>query len=176
MDGYSQHDVRGASFEEFVDFLFAREVVPTPDDINVGPFPWYWRVEVEYDPRSVASYYIRLFTAPHFLLSRFSVGQLEQGFWAIQSHNLDCSVSDLIWDCNVPFDIRESCVRAMHHLFAELFAAEPLETSSNMWWDSLAYDWHCGNRSRAKGGEDHLMQDVMFAKLAKILALPSAPC
>lgn len=42
MQGYSQHDIRGASFEEFVDFLFAREVVPTPEDINVGPFPSYW--------------------------------------------------------------------------------------------------------------------------------------
>jgi hypothetical protein len=45
-----------------------------------------------------------------------------------------------------------------------------------MWWDSLAFDWHCGNRARANGGEDERMQDVMFETLAKILDLRSVPC
>ncbi|HEV2731066.1 MAG TPA: hypothetical protein VGV15_13625 [Terriglobales bacterium] len=64
----------------------------------------------------------------------------------------------------------------MFHLFERLFAAEPLETAPNMWWDSLCYDWHCGNRLRENGGEDAAMQDVMFETLAKILQLPSFYC
>jgi hypothetical protein len=64
----------------------------------------------------------------------------------------------------------------MFHLFERLFSAEPLETSANMWWDSLCYDWHCGNRSRDRGGEDQLMQDVIFETLTKILALDSVAC
>jgi hypothetical protein len=175
-EGYSQHDIREASFEDFVTFLFDHEVVPVPEDINVGPVPWYWQVEVDCEPRRVASYYIRLFTTPGFLLSRFSADQLEQGFWAIQSCNLDCSVSTVIWDRTIPFEIRESCILSMFDLFAQLFAIEPLETSSNMWWDSLAFDWDCGNRARANGGEDQLLQDVMFTTLARILELPSVPC
>ena len=45
-----------------------------------------------------------------------------------------------------------------------------------MWWDALTYDWHCGNRDRDRGGEDLLMQDVMFETLVKILRLESANC
>jgi hypothetical protein len=176
MDGYSQHDIREASFEEFVAFLFDHDVVPDPEDINVGPFPWYWHAKVDYDAPRVASFYIRLFNAPGFLLSRFSADQLEQGFWAILSEILDCSVSTIIWDTSVPFEIRERCVRSMFELFAQLFAAEPLDTSSAMWWDSLAFDWDCGNRARANGGEDQLMQDVMFTTLAKLLELPAVTC
>ena len=167
MEGHSQYDLRGASFDQFVDFLFDHEVAPRD---------WYAHVEVEYDPYRVVSCYTRLFTSSRFLLSRFSKDQLEQGFWAVHGPVLDCSVSNIIWDQEVPFDIRERCVRAMYRLFADLFAEEPLNSAANMWWDSLAYAWHCGNRTRAKGGEDRLMQDVMFETLARILEIPSEPC
>ena len=166
----SRYDIREASFEDFVTFLFAHDVVPSSEN------PWYRHAEVDYDPRRIASYYIRLFSAPRVLRPRFSVGELEQGFWAIQGGVLECSVRNVIWDRTVPFEIRADCVRSMADLYAQLFVEEPLETSSNMWWDSLAYDWHCGNRARASGGEDQSMQDVMFATLAKILAMPSESC
>jgi hypothetical protein len=45
-----------------------------------------------------------------------------------------------------------------------------------MWWDALAYDWHCGNRARSNGGEDLAMQDVMFDTLVRILSLPQRSC
>jgi hypothetical protein len=45
-----------------------------------------------------------------------------------------------------------------------------------MWWDAFAYEWHCGNRSRVKGGEDEQMQDVMFETLERILDLPGDGC
>jgi hypothetical protein len=64
----------------------------------------------------------------------------------------------------------------MIDLFRLLFAIEPLETSSNMWWDSLCYEWHCGNRVRERGGEDLRMQNVMFETLAVIPRLDSEPC
>ena len=167
-DPDSQHDLSEASFEDFVGFLF---------DHEVGPFPWYWRVTVDYDPDSVIGYYTSLFTAPRFLLARFTVDQLEQGFWAMQGSLLDCSITDVIWERDVPFANRERCVRAMFDLFAQLFDGWSLESSAvNMWWDSLAYDWECGNRSRANGGEDRPMQDVMFATIARILDLPSETC
>ena len=117
---YSRHDIRHISFEDFVTFLFDHDVVPVPRDKKAGPFPWYWSVTVDYDPRAVIAYYTRLFAAPRFLLAQFPVDQLE--------------------------------------------------------WDSLAFDWECGNRSRANGGEDQAMQDVMFATLARILDLRSETC
>ncbi len=109
------------------------------------------------------------------MLTRYSKGQLEQGFWAMISH-IECAVAVVIWETSVPFEARGSCVRAMYHLYERFFLKQPLETSSNMWWDVLAYDWHCDNRSRANGGEDELMQDVMFETLERILTLPSETC
>jgi hypothetical protein len=45
-----------------------------------------------------------------------------------------------------------------------------------MWWDSLCYDWHCGNRNRGSGGEDLKLQDMFFQTLARVLAIESWIC
>jgi hypothetical protein len=42
-----------------------------------------------------------------------------------------------------------------------------------MWWDSLCYDWHCGNKKRENGGDDLELQDIFFNTLVKVLALDS---
>lgn len=175
MGEHVRHDITSASYEEFVGFLFDHDVVPIPTQDN-QPEPWYWRVDVLFDPRQVAGFYIRLFLDPSFLVTAYSAAQLEQGFWAIQSENLDCSVSLVLWHQDIPVEIRETCVRTMFHLFENLFSKVTSATACNMWWDSLAYDWHCGNRKRANGGEDEFMQDVMFETLSRILFLPSLQC
>jgi hypothetical protein len=176
MDSYTHYNIVDASFEEFVAFLFDHEVIPIPRNGANEPIPWYWKAEVAFEPIRVACDYVRLFSAPEFLLSAFSIERLEQGFWAIQSSNIECSVAEIIWNKQVPFVMRENCVRSMFHLFEKLFAINALETAPEMWWDSLAYDWYCDNRSRAKGGEDECMQNVMFETLEKILSLPSLKC
>jgi hypothetical protein len=168
----TEQDITNCSFEEFVTYLFARSVPVEAERRD----PWYWNVDVTFDPKRVCEYYVRLFREPSFLRERFSKAQLEQGFWAIQSCNLSCSVSQLIWDINLPLATREECIKSMLDLFKRLFAAEPLETSVQMWWDSLCYDWHCGNRKRERGGEDAAMQDVMFHTLSSLLALDSPVC
>lgn len=166
-----EYDLRQSSFEEFVLFLFDKPVPAAGQKEH-----WYWNVDVLFSPRKVATYYVQLFSDPVFLFSRFNKSELEQAFWAIQSDNLECSVARLIWETEIPFSIRENCVRSMFYLFERLFALDPLDTSVYMWWDSLCYDWNCGNRSRDKGGEDLLMQDVIFETLSKILELPTAHC
>jgi hypothetical protein len=77
---------------------------------------------------------------------------------------------------DVPFGIREECIRSMYNLFEILVAVEPLDGAVFMWWDSLCYDWQCGNRDRRRGGEDLQLQDVMFEMLTRILWLNSATC
>jgi hypothetical protein len=167
-------DITNYSFEAFVAFLFEHPVVPVPSPGTGEPEPWYWSMETTFDPLVVAGHYIHLFTQPQPALSQYSGPELEQGFWAIVSGNLNCSVAEIIWDTSVPLEIRESAIRSMYYLYRDFFASHPLETADNMWWDSLAYDWHCGNRLRSNGGEDHSMQEVMFEVLSKILDLPEA--
>ena len=175
LDGYEQYNISSSSFEEFIFFLFDHNVIEAPEK-EVDPEPWYYHAEVEFNPVLIARYYIRLFKEPEFLLSKYSLDKLEQGFWAIQSSNIECAVTEVIWDENIPFDTRKECVKSMYCLYKKLFLKESLDTSVNMWWDSLAYDWCCGNRSRGNGGEDKEMQDVMFETLTNILNLKSDTC
>jgi hypothetical protein len=167
-----QFDVSEYSFDEFVSFIFEHE--PSADRDKQPP--WYFSLEVIYDPQKVCAYYVQLFRQPSFLVERFSKAQLQEGFWAIHGGALGCAVSPVIWDTDAPFAAREECVRSMIDLFKLLFTAEPLESSSNMWWDSLCYDWKCGIRDRERGGEDLRMQNVMFETLSVILQTDSEPC
>lgn len=176
MEGYTQYNILDATFDDFIGFLFDHDVIPDPDDPENDPVPWYWEAEVVFIPINVANYYVELFTEPEFLLARYSSEKLEQGFWAIQSGNIECAVSEIIWLTDVPEKLRENCVRSMYHLFEKLFSVNPLDTSSNMWWDAIAYEWHCDNRNRNNGGEDLWMQDVMFETLKQILSLPNLDC
>lgn len=181
MEGFVRIDISRHSFDQFIDFMFDHEVVTRLNheaaERGEDEQPWYWKlIELVYDPEKVCGYYVRLFREPRFLLQRFSKPQLEQGFWAVQGCNLDCGLGNLLWVSEVSFAVREECVRSMFDLFRLLFATEPLDTSVNMWWDSLCYDWHCGNRSRNSGGEDLKMQDVMFETLSAILCLDSPTC
>jgi hypothetical protein len=167
-----QFDVSEYSFDQFVSFIFAHE--PSADVRKQEP--WYFSLEVMYEPQKVCAYDAQLFRQPSLLLERFSKAQLEEGFWAIHGGALDCAVSRAICNTDVPFAAREECVRSIIDLFGLFFATEPLESSSNMWWDSLCYDWNCGIRDRERGGEDLRMQNVMFETLAVILRLDSEPC
>ncbi|MFY9659646.1 MAG: hypothetical protein WAJ97_03430 [Terriglobales bacterium] len=165
-------DISQYSFDEFITFLFDRDWPPETEKFD----PWYWHTDVIYAPDLICGYYVRLFQESQFLQERFSKLQIEEGFWAIQVPNLDCSAFRIMWEPDLPFAVREECVRTMADLFKNLFAAEPLDTSVQMWWDSLCYDWHCGNRARERGGEDERMQDVIFQTLTAILALDSDIC
>jgi hypothetical protein len=133
-------------------------------------------MEVEFDAKKIGEYYIQLFRQPEFLLKRFTTLQLQEGFWAIQGPNLDCSVFRVIEDRDLPLLAREECIASMADLFKRLFAAHPFDTSVQMWWDSLCYDWHCGNRKRERGGEDLELQDIFFHTLANVLAIDSWIC
>src|SRR5580693_3692267 len=78
-------DLTDFSFEEFVSYVFGHDVPPKSEKYD----PWYFHMEVDFDAKKICSYYVRLFRQPEFLLSRFTKPQLEEGFWAIQSPNLD---------------------------------------------------------------------------------------
>jgi len=98
----------------------------------------------------MCAYYVQLFHRPEFLVSRFTKQQLEEGFWAIMGHTVEWSTANIIDDSNLPLSSRKDCIESMAVLFERLFANEPLDTSVHMWWDSLCYAWHCGNRNRER--------------------------
>jgi hypothetical protein len=113
----AEADLRDAGFEAFVAFLFERPVVPIPRSGSDGPEPWYWNVEPRFQHLVVAGYYIRLFGDPVSALVHYTGEQLEQGFWAIQGTNLECSAGNLVWAPELPLVVRERLVRSMAELF-----------------------------------------------------------
>lgn len=165
-------DLTNSSFDDFVKFLFDRDISLESE----GRDYWYWHIEVEFDAPKIGESYIQLFSHPEFLLGRFTKRQLEEGFWAIQRPVLGCSVYRIIENSDLPLSVREECIRSMADLFRRLFASEPFDTSVQMWWDSLFYDWHCGIRKPEGGGEDLELQDMFFQTLAKVLAIDSWIC
>ena len=68
-------DITKTSFEDFVAFLFDRDVSLESE----GRDFWYWHVEVEFDAKKIAAYYVQLFRQPEFLLERFTKAQLDEG-------------------------------------------------------------------------------------------------
>lgn len=168
-------DITHYSFDQFVDFLFSREIT-NPDLDPDKPEPWYWHTEVVFDPATISDFYIKLFREPTFLIQRFSKVQLDDAFWSIQVENLECSVHTIIFDTELPLTTRTLCIDSMVDLFQKLFAVDPLDTAAFMWWDSLCYDWHCGNRHRDRGGDDMQLQDVIYTALSKILFIESEIC
>ncbi len=165
-------DLTNISFDEFVSLIFDRDTPPEAGKLDAS----FCDVGVEFDAKKMCAYYVRLFQEPEFLVSRFTKPQLEEGFWAIMGHTIEWSTANIIYDSNLPLSARKDCIESMAVLFERLFANEPLDTSVHMWWDSLCYDWHCGNRKRERGGEDLELQNIFFQTLSKILAIDSWIC
>jgi hypothetical protein len=170
-------DITHYSFEEFVKFVFDRDVpvegeVPTAEERSRR---WYYRTNAIFDPYCLSSHYVQLFIESAHLLRLFSKPQLENGFSAIDS-GCTFSVKKLIWNTDLAFERREGVVKSMLYLFRDFFSVEPLGYTANMWWDGLCYCWEIGQRQRSRGGEDSAMQDVMFATMSDILSIDSDEC
>jgi hypothetical protein len=167
MEQPESRDLTNIPFDDFVALIFNPAEQFKPDVL----LP-----DMEINAQSVCAYYVQLFQQPEFLTSRFTKQELEEGFWEIMGYTHDWSLGDLIDYSNAPLSSRKECIESMALLFEHLFAREPLDTSVHMWWDSLCYSWHCGNRKRERGGEDLELQDTYFQTLAKVLAIDSWIC
>jgi hypothetical protein len=166
-------DLTPFTFNQFVDFLFARAVQSESANLRDR---WYFNTEACFDPQRVCGYYVQLFRDSAFLLDRYSRAQLDQGFSAMTVSSLSCSIQELIWSPELPFVDRAECVRSMVYLCRDVFQHDAIGFTASMWWDSFCFAWECGNRQRSRGGEDLLMQDVLFDALSEVVLIDSSIC
>lgn len=169
------YDLRNVSFDKFINFVFEHDVA----GIRTEPGPWYFRenIWIDWNKEHVSNLFIELFHRADELLAIFPKDKLEQGFWAVMSQNLECNAYHLIHDEELDVNLKEKLVCSMYFLYENLFAKDPLETSSNMWWDSLAFDFRDGGpRDPANNNEDKRIQNAMFSTLIKILSIKSEAC
>jgi hypothetical protein len=176
-----QYDLREASFEMFVDFLFDHHVRKQRRDT------WEFFATVQHEPATLVQFYTRLFEDPTVLTDQFRRDQLEQGFWVLMGshHGAIWTVAALVWNSDVPLKERETCIRSMFDLFAKLFADDALGEASFKWWDALARPYHREARSSFYGDKPNTSlsegdwlrtRDVMFETLAQILRLSALNC
>ena len=119
-------DLNNYSFEEWLGFVF---------DHPVEEPPWFFSTEWEGRPEIVLKYVIELFKNPGILLDRYSVEQIEQGFWFLLGAFGE--VSNWIWDNRISWKLREETIRQMVTVFENLFTKVRFDQICYMWWDLL---------------------------------------
>lgn len=179
-------DLSSKTFEEFVKFFFAREVVPDDEQ-----FDYFLRdlsgqrydEAVSSSPEVIVRYLARLFSEFGRIAPAYSLAQLDQGIWGILGENL--RLYGLLWDPSVPLPQRVQCIRAMYSVYSDFVSAsdgEVTATAFGMWWDLILHGFWAHQsvlESRPKWGdvskldmESRLLLDEMFETLKRILDLP----
>jgi hypothetical protein len=159
-----KYDLRNITLDQFVQYVF----------VDAQDEGWDWEATI-FDASEFAKLYTELFSDPTFLLDRFKLEQLERGFWEIQGGCMEGNAAEIIYDTEVPFELRQLFIESMYSLYDKFFAMPTLPMACEMWWDGIAYGYCCGNYSR-ENEDQRQIQDVMFATLCRILALSSEPC
>jgi hypothetical protein len=179
-------DLSSMTFEEFVEFFFARECVPDEKQFD------YYLTDAsgqQYDeaepssPSVLVGYLTRLFSEFGRIGPQYSLAQVDRAFWGILGVRL--RLYDLLWDSATPFAERAQCIRSMYLVYSDFVAKSEVEEMVNcfsMWWDLILHGFWFQTKlfeRRAQMGdiskldaELRQLLDVMFETLKRILALP----
>jgi len=178
------------TFEEYVRFLFDRDVVP--DDAH---FNWYLTDldGAKYDeidrsePAVLVGYMTRLFSDFAAIVAGYSPAQVDQGVWGIWGEAVRSY--ELVFATSVPLSQRLACIRSMYVVYKDYvptFPTAPGLSGFNMWWDLLLHGFWSAPREFVPGTyrgdfskldeESRIMLDEMFETLKLILSLPNHEC
>ncbi len=178
-------DLSSKTFEEFVAFFFARELVPDDEQFDYflrEPSGQQYDEAVLSSPDVVVGHMTKLFSEFGRIAPRYSLAQLDQGVWGILGANL--RLYELLWDTSVPLPQRVQCIRSMYSVYSDFVSAsneDVSKTGFSMWWDLILHGFWAWQtvEQRSEGGgrsrldiESRLLLDAMFETLQRILDLP----
>jgi hypothetical protein len=161
-------DLRHATFEEMVDFVFNHYPEDEVDD------KWYWKEldgDVQIAPSQAVGFITRLCNTSGELVDQFTMRQIAEGIMFIFGARAQFEFLEQLWNPQVPWPDRLACIRSIPNLYAQVFERDPDGTGgcAFMLWDSIAYGYCCGNRNPTTSAEDARVQDAMFAALVSML-------
>lgn len=180
-------DLSAKSYDEFVDFFFARDVVPDDEQ-----FDYFFRdvsgeqyeAIVFSSPARVVGYMTRMFSEFGRIASKHPLALVDQAVWAILGAGLN--MPDLLWDESTALADRTACIRSMGDVFSNYVVAlgpEPEESGFFMWWDLVLKSfWWQPRFDQAGSGtgevgkldaDSRSLLDAMFETLQRILELPN---
>ena len=155
-----------ATFADFVSFFFGGGAVAFQRDCVTVSDPMY-------DAQTVVRFYSKLFSESCIVLRGYERSSVDAGFAAMVDPNVPMCLMELIWQANVPLNLREKMIMSIVSLYRDFFDHDPLFGTPFMWWDRIAYDFECGNRQRSDNFETARLQDCIMDALVQILSLPS---
>lgn len=169
--------LRDASFEEWIEFIFAR---PVSDPA------WYWETGAdrwEGSPERTAELLTETFERCGEVLEPFDDEQVNQGLWMIASFS--CSnIGFSLADDTVPWALRARGLESIFTLFRDCFAvrcsnhlghldedgANPVNSICFMWWDIFPIHGQPEILSRKE------CDDLVVSIMERTLELPSTAC
>jgi hypothetical protein len=159
-------DLRTATYDEFVTFVFAHYPEDEVDD------KWYWKLEaeVEMEPRRAIAYLTDVLLGGKALLDSYTARQVAEGLnYLLGGHASD--FLDQLWNTEAPWPERERCIKAIPSIYADVLETDPdgVGGCAYMLWDWVAYAYYCGNRDPHTDPEDARVQDAMFGALTSML-------
>lgn len=178
-------DLSSKTFEEFVEFFFARELVPDDEQFDYflrEPSGQQYDEAAPSTPEVVVGHMTRLFSEFGRIAPVYSLAQLDQGVWGILGANL--RLYELLWDSSVPLRQRLGCIRSMYSVYSDFVSAsneDVSKTGFSMWWDFILHGFWARQavEQRSEGGgrsrldtESRLLLDVMLETLKRTLDLP----
>lgn len=186
-------DLSTKTFEEFVGFFFAPEVIaldPPLDNIidDVVERGRDFDEAIPSSPDVLLDYMTRLFSDFGRIAPRYPLKQVNRAIWTILGPGLDMPA--LLFDRALPLSKRLECIRSMYHVYSDFVGRSDVEVMENcfdMWWDVLAHEfWFQGRFFYPKAmkiemgdvskldAEARTTLDVMFETLKRILDLPDS--
>jgi hypothetical protein len=181
-------DLSSKTFDEFVEFFFARRFVPDDEQFH------YFSTDLEgqeYDeavpssPAILVGHLTKLFSEFGEVAIKYSLAQVDQAVWGILGENL--RLYEFLFDSSVPLSDRLECIRSMYYVYSDFVAKLAPNPDSNlsgffMWWDLVLHGFWTPSKPFVVGtwkcdaskldAESRVVLDVMFETLKRILELP----
>jgi hypothetical protein len=186
-------DLSSLTFDEFVAFFFAREVVPDEEQYDYFLTDLHgekYSESVPTSPEVLVNHLTKLFAQFGQIASRYSFAQVDQGVWGIWGANL--RLYELLFEPSVPLPLRLDCIRSTYHVYSDYVSkleTEPdskIESGFYMWWDLILHGFWGSSRPVIAGtwrgdsskldAESRVLLDVLFETLTQILAIPNRTC
>jgi hypothetical protein len=160
-------DLRRVTYDEIVEFVFNHIPEDEVDD------KWYWKddVEVEIEPRQAVAFLTRLCNNAGKLVERYTLRQIAEGINYLFGAAARFEFLKQLWNPTIPWPERQACIRAIPKLYFQTFECDSdgIDGCAFMLWDSIAYDYYCGNCDPTNRAEDARVQDAMFEALTSML-------
>lgn len=182
-------DLSARTFEQFVEFFFARKTVGDAEqfeyflsDLEGQPFD----EAIPSSPITIVNYLTKLFSDFDQIVSKYSPGQVDQAIWAFFGSYYE--LYEVMFDASLPLADRLECIRSIYFVYAGGLAerAAVLElTGFFMLWDLVLHGFWDSAQPRIPGTfpgtyrgdpskldtESRLLLDAMFETLSRILEI-----